>query len=139
MSRRSSSMTSIPNYGGNKHMWVPLRSHRVSYEQPEASDARMMEAYKKAHASDSSIGSADMAMVQRGNFCRKCLLHVKVCRSFGENLRKAETADVVLHMQNLNIQADTQSKMEKEKAELKAQGRALSLALCGEESKENFY
>ncbi|XP_034113435.1 uncharacterized protein LOC117573992 [Drosophila albomicans] len=141
MSKRSCDPNS--NYGASKDIWASMRPFRVPYEEPKGSDARMMAAYKKAHAPGAPQASSQLAMVQGGNICRKCLLHIEVCRIYGENLKKSEQAAAVLKLKNVKVEKgekvlEAGVKGEAEgKAEGKAKGEAEGGAEGGTESKEN--
>ncbi|XP_062139731.1 uncharacterized protein LOC133848255 [Drosophila sulfurigaster albostrigata] len=132
MSKRSSDSNS--NYGASKDIWASMRPYRVPYEEPKGSDARMMAAYKKAHAPDAPQASSQLAMVRGGNICRKCLLHIEVCRIYGENLKKSEQAAAILKLKNVKVEKGEKSVLEGQKgAEEGAKGEAKGEAEGGAE------
>lgn len=57
---------------------------------PCGSDIQMIRAYKKAHGWNVSEAPNDWEMIYSKTICRKCLLHRKVCRTFGHNLKRYE-------------------------------------------------
>lgn len=67
-----------------------MQPHRVPHDIPSSSDIQMIRAYKMAHAWNISEAPNDWEMIYSKTICRKCLLHRKVCRTFGHNLRKYE-------------------------------------------------
>ncbi|XP_060666555.1 uncharacterized protein LOC132798635 [Drosophila nasuta] len=71
-------------------IFASMQPRRVPFEVASLSDARMVEAYKKAHSWNSSEAANDLEMIKTKEICRKCLLHVKVCREFGKSLKQYE-------------------------------------------------
>ncbi|KAH8387997.1 hypothetical protein KR093_010827, partial [Drosophila rubida] len=88
-------------------IWASMRPYRVPHEEPKGSDARMAAAYRKAHSTDSERAPAELVIIHKGTFCSKCMMHITLCRTYGENLRKAEAAardNAILKQKNQNIQ-----------------------------------
>lgn len=67
-----------------------MQPQRVPYGMSSGNDIQMIRAYKIAHSWNVSEALNDWEMIYSKTICRKCLLHRKVCRTFGHNLRKYE-------------------------------------------------
>ena len=78
-----------------------MQPYRVPLETTSGSDALMAAAYRKAHAWNVYEATYEMEMISTKTICRKCLLHTKVCRTYGHNLKKQET-DEGLEMATAN-------------------------------------
>ncbi|XP_064556327.1 uncharacterized protein LOC135440873 isoform X1 [Drosophila montana] len=72
-------------------IFASMQPYRVPLATAAGSDAQMAMAYRKAHAWNVYEATYEMEMISTKTICRKCLLHVKVCRTYGHNLKKYET------------------------------------------------
>lgn len=87
----------------DKNLFASMQPHRVPHGTPSSSDIQMIRAYKKAHAWNVSEAPNDWEMIYSKTICRKCLLHRKVCRTFGHNLRKYEAELQIAKVMNKEI------------------------------------
>ncbi|KAH8378016.1 hypothetical protein KR093_008495, partial [Drosophila rubida] len=87
-----------------------MEPRRVPFEVASLSDARMVEAYKKAHSWNTTEAANDLEMVRSKGICRKCLLHVKVCRTFGNNLKQYEAEQYQAEKQKRKSEAQAKNK-----------------------------
>lgn len=52
------------------------------------SDKRMAKVYRKIHAWNADEASNSMEMIYTRTICRLCLMPIKVCRTYGYNLKR---------------------------------------------------
>ncbi|XP_023165921.1 uncharacterized protein LOC111596092 [Drosophila hydei] len=72
------------------NIFASMQPYRVPLSMSSGSDLRMAMAYRKAHAWNVIEATNEMEMISTKTICRKCLLHTKVCRTYGHNLKKYE-------------------------------------------------
>ncbi|KAM8718018.1 hypothetical protein ACLKA7_004686 [Drosophila subpalustris] len=86
------SSSSSPQNGDSnvRNMFASMQPYRVPFEKPTGSDAQMVLAYKAMHSWNVVEAPGDLEMIQSKTICRKCMLHTKVCRQYGHNLKNYE-------------------------------------------------